>query len=167
MRTGPYTAVQQSEPVRTGGSPHRAHEGFTAHSVPFGLHPFRTRQAQPKLIGWCMTTHDVGMSTTPDDCSGLQSSLPAQPIRCSAISALECLTSLADDMTCRVGGGALVCWPPSAAQTARTVFPYAAFTKIPNTGMPMKELIEPDLQAHTVHIASRRAVTSRLGNAIA
>src|ERR1019366_6674843 len=30
---------------------------------------------------------------------------------------------------CRVGGGALVRWPPSAAQTARTVFPYAAFTK--------------------------------------
>src|SRR6266851_1877330 len=29
---------------------------------------------------------------------------------------------------CRVGGGALTRWPPSAAQTARTVFPYAAFT---------------------------------------
>src|SRR5580704_3910374 len=29
---------------------------------------------------------------------------------------------------CRVGGGALARWPPSAAQTARTVFPYAAFT---------------------------------------
>ena len=29
----------------------------------------------------------------------------------------------------RVGGGALARWPPSAAQTARTVFPYAAFTK--------------------------------------
>src|SRR5215469_4914081 len=30
---------------------------------------------------------------------------------------------------CRVGGGAPLRWPPSAAQTARTVFPYAAFTK--------------------------------------
>src|SRR3954462_9436122 len=30
--------------------------------------------------------------------------------------------------TRRVGGGALARWPPSAAQTARTVFPYAAFT---------------------------------------
>jgi hypothetical protein len=30
---------------------------------------------------------------------------------------------------CRVGGGALARWAPSAAQTARTVFPYAAFTK--------------------------------------
>src|SRR5439155_11229003 len=30
---------------------------------------------------------------------------------------------------CRVGGGALSRWPPSAAQTARAVFPHAAFTK--------------------------------------
>ena len=30
---------------------------------------------------------------------------------------------------CRVGGGALTRWPPSAAQTARAVFPHAAFTK--------------------------------------
>jgi hypothetical protein len=29
----------------------------------------------------------------------------------------------------RVGGGALARWPPSAAQTARAVFPHAAFTK--------------------------------------
>jgi len=32
---------------------------------------------------------------------------------------------------CRVGGGALARWPPSATQTARTVFPYAAFTRTP------------------------------------
>ena len=55
-------------------------EGFTAHPVPFGLHPFRTRQAQPRLIGWRMTAHDVGMSTTPDYCSGLRSPFPAWPI---------------------------------------------------------------------------------------
>ena len=36
-------------------------------------------------------------------------------------------------LRCRVGGGALTRWPPSAAQTARTVFPYAAFTKTPLT----------------------------------
>ena len=36
-------------------------------------------------------------------------------------------------LRCRVGGGALTRWPPSAAQTARTVFPYAAFTKTPPT----------------------------------
>jgi hypothetical protein len=35
---------------------------------------------------------------------------------------------------CRVGGGAPRRWPPSAAQTARTVFPYAAFTKAPHGG---------------------------------
>ncbi len=29
---------------------------------------------------------------------------------------------------CRVGGGALSRWPPSAAQTARAVFPHTAFT---------------------------------------
>ena len=33
----------------------------------------------------------------------------------------------------RVGGGALTRSPPSAAQTARTVFPYAAFTKTQTT----------------------------------
>src|SRR5215210_5172130 len=31
---------------------------------------------------------------------------------------------------CRVGGGALTCWPPSAAQTGRAVFPHPAFTKM-------------------------------------
>jgi hypothetical protein len=31
---------------------------------------------------------------------------------------------------CRVGGGAPQRWPPSAAQTGRTVFPYPAFTKV-------------------------------------
>ena len=35
--------------------------GFTAHPVPFGLHPIRTGQAQPKLIGGCLTTPEVGV----------------------------------------------------------------------------------------------------------
>src|SRR6266478_2857369 len=34
-----------------------------------------------------------------------------------------------EDNDCRVGGGALARWPPSAAQTARAGFPRAAFTK--------------------------------------
>jgi hypothetical protein len=42
---------------------------------------------------------------------------------------------------CRVGGGALARWPPSAAQTARTVFPYAAFTKTACEQMQSKELV--------------------------
>ena len=33
-------------------------------------------------------------------------------------------------LQCRVGGGAPQRWPPSAAQTGRTVFPYPAFAKI-------------------------------------
>ena len=43
----------------------------------------------------------------------------------------------------RVGGGALTRWPPSASQTARAVFPHAAFTKIQTSEMPVKESTEP------------------------
>jgi len=50
---------------------------------------------------------------------------------------------------CRVGGGAPKRWPPSAAQTARTVFPYAAFTKTGHYEMREKELTLPSSQAHT------------------
>src|SRR5260370_3724087 len=40
---------------------------------------------------------------------------------------------------CRVGGGALARGPPSAAQTARAVFPPAAFTKTHQPHAPGKE----------------------------
>jgi hypothetical protein len=40
----------------------------------------------------------------------------------------------------RVGGGALSRWPPSAAQTVHPVFPHTAFTKIPASGVRLKEL---------------------------
>ena len=50
---------------------------------------------------------------------------------------------------CRVGGGALARWPPSAAQTARAVFPQAAFTKTRFSEMQSKESIQPDLPART------------------
>src|SRR5229473_8312223 len=40
---------------------------------------------------------------------------------------------------CRVGGGALARWPPSAAQTVHAGFPHTAFTKI-RIEMPTKEL---------------------------
>ncbi len=43
---------------------------------------------------------------------------------------------------CRVGGGALARWPPSAAQTARTVFPYAAFTKMRSCEVQWKVLTQ-------------------------
>jgi hypothetical protein len=42
-----------------------ADEGFTAHPVPFELHPHRTGQAQPKLIDWCLTTQEVGVLLLP------------------------------------------------------------------------------------------------------
>ena len=42
----------------------------------------------------------------------------------------------------RVGGGALARWPPSAAQTARTVLAYAAFTK-PHRWCDAREGINP------------------------
>ena len=57
----------------------------------------------------------------------------------SALSALLYLSALAcsgDNILteqppdCRVGGGAPQRWPPSAAQTGHTVFPYPAFTKV-------------------------------------
>ena len=39
------------------------------------------------------------------------------------------LKSAVTHPSCRVGGGALARWPPSAAQTVRAVFPHTAFTK--------------------------------------
>ena len=47
-------------------------------------------------------------------------------------------------LRCRVGGGALARWPPSAAQTARAVFPHAAFTKARiSAGDAKKESAKP------------------------
>src|SRR2546427_5785742 len=63
-------------------------------------------------------------------------------------------------LRCRVGGGAPKCWPPSAAQTARTVFPYAAFTKTRHYEMREKVLTPPSSQAHTHRIAWPYAVAS-------
>jgi len=50
---------------------------------------------------------------------------------------------LANFRDCRVGGGAPKRWPPSAAQTARTVFPYAAFTKTRHYKMRARDLPPP------------------------
>src|SRR5262249_10918958 len=50
-----------------------------------------------------------------------------EDVRCSKASLLHGRSPLP---RCRVGGGAPPRWPPSAAQTARTGFPYTAFTKI-------------------------------------
>src|SRR5439155_2936051 len=39
------------------------------------------------------------------------------------------VTELSSRFRCRVGGGALTRWPPSAAQTVHAGFPHTAFTK--------------------------------------
>src|SRR5215467_5789279 len=100
-----------------------------------------------------------GLLTAPSR-SGLQPPFPARPIHCSAFRHSECLTSLADVMTCRVGGGALARWPPSAAQTVHAVFPHTAFTKTHSSGMSKKESTELSSQARTLRTTWSRAVAS-------
>src|SRR5438067_13877791 len=51
----------------------------------------------------------------------------------------RCLVVVRIVHRCRVGGGALTRWPPSAAQTVHAGFPHTAFTKI-RIEMPAKEL---------------------------
>jgi hypothetical protein len=78
----------------------RRHGRFSRCS--FGISGFtrqRGRAVQLRLdvlLPVVLETH--GLPASPSR-SGLQSSFPARPIRCSAFSALECLTSLADVMT--------------------------------------------------------------------
>src|SRR5580658_8466756 len=50
---------------------------------------------------------------------------------------------------CRVGGGALARWPPSAAQTVHAVFPHTAFTKTHASETQSKELTESSSPART------------------
>ena len=52
-------------------------------------------------------------------------------------------------LRCRVGGGALARWPPSAAQTVRAVFPHTAFTKTLSSEMQSKESTESSSPART------------------
>src|SRR4029077_11639174 len=49
---------------------------------------------------------------------------------------------------CRVGGGALARWPPSAAQTVRAVFPHTAFTKTHSLEKSKMVSTAPGSQAH-------------------
>src|SRR5712664_3610412 len=55
------------------------------------------------------------------------------------------VTRLSPRFRCRVGGGALTRWPPSAAQSARADFPHAAFTKTRVSEMQEKGNIGVDL----------------------
>src|SRR2546426_11409296 len=81
--------------------------GLSAHS------PTRGTRAVPLYVGY--VSRGRGFS--------LISSLP------SSLSADVLAVFVRMIHRCRVGGGALSRWPPSAAQTARAVFPHAAFTK--------------------------------------
>ena len=54
---------------------------------------------------------------------------------------------------CRVGGGATMRWPPSAAQTVRAVFPHTAFTKTRSAERPETVSAEPGSPARTPRIA--------------
>ena len=68
---------------------------------------------------------------------------------------------------CRVGGGALARWPPSAAQTVRAVFPHTAFTKTHASGGQSKGSTESSSPARTrrttwfpATVASHRSATA-------
>src|SRR6266700_3781934 len=58
---------------------------------------------------------------------GPSATVPARPIRCLRLSALECLPRLADDMTCRVGGGGARALPPPARSNGSCSFPASRF----------------------------------------
>jgi hypothetical protein len=88
---------------------------------PFGLHPIRPWVAPPKRMGWRMAVLE----------------------KRALLFAITVRAFVPINRDCRVGGGALARWPPSAAQTARTVFPYAAFTKTASEQMRSKELVQP------------------------
>src|SRR5215469_18554233 len=60
----------------------------------------------------------------------------------------------------RVGGGALLRWPPSAAQTVHAGFPHTAFTKIQTVKMPTRELAQQGEQVHTRRRASAEVTTA-------
>ena len=105
--------------------------------------PNRGTRAVPLCVG-CMSDEKV---------FSLIRSLP------SSLSAGSCLL-VRGVHRCRVGGGALARWPPSAAQTVRAVFPHTAFTKTHVSGMQSKESIEPGSPAHTRRTAWFSAAVS-------
>ena len=70
----------------------------------------------------------------------IKTACAAGPLRSTGITPL---------LRCRVGGGALARWPPSAAQTVRAVFPHTAFTKTHASGMQSKGSVERGSQART------------------
>src|SRR6267142_6081525 len=83
--------------------------GFRAHSspgaiqsLPFplrGLHPLASKRSSVQSECSAAYRFRDSCPTRLSSRSGLQPSFPARPICCLHLSATECLTSLADDMT--------------------------------------------------------------------
>ena len=93
----------------------------------------------------------LGSSPIPRFLVALRVGLQLRPLSSTGVTRL---------LWCRVGGGAPARWPPSAAQTARAVFPHAAFTKMLAMKVQAKELTQPDLPAHTRRTAALQATSS-------
>jgi type IV secretion system protein VirD4 len=74
---------------------------------------------------------------------------PSQIVTAYGKEGLRTILAGCEVQLCRVGGGALSRWPPSAAQTVRAVFPHTAFTKTPSSEMPVKESIGSSSPART------------------
>ena len=72
------------------------HKSSVPRSRDWGFTPALRCQGQRVLDILPRSTHELPVLIAAPDRSGLRSSFPAQPIRCLRLSALECLTSLAD-----------------------------------------------------------------------
>ena len=97
----------------------------------------------------------------------INSPLPPLPAPSPCAARPLCSADVTPLQRCRVGGGALGRWPPSAAQTVRADFPHTAFTKTHSSGMTKKGSIEPSSQARTLRTTWSRAVVSSQCFAIA
>jgi|SRR5450432_3834560 len=132
--------------VQQGGEPHLR--------VSLGCLSYTVQPAWPALPARCpvrIRLFRVLLGQRPSLHDLLRPSLACvRPLRC-----------------CRVGGGALARWPPSAAQTVRTVFPHTAFTKTHASEMQSKGSTESSSPARTRHtawfpatVASHRSATA-------
>jgi len=156
------TFVAVGTPV-TRRPPHRSVRAELLHTAP-------TSDAWRRSAGWdeiyptCHLTHTVQVAQLAGPALGPgRGRLPDVLLgRSPSLHALRrCLLTLVRALRrCRVGGGALARWPPSAAQTARAVFPHAAFTKMPTMKVQAKGLTQPDLPAHTRRTAALQATFS-------
>ncbi len=120
-----------------------------------------------------LDAHDaVGSTRVPGSDAGPRSTVPCSPwstrfppqppprvapagacLRCSAASSVSGRRRRARSPSR---------WPPSAAQTARAVFPHAAFTKTPSQALRSKESIPPGSPAPTRYkVLTLAAASSR------